>query len=364
ASSDQSLDIDQRMMKRALAVARRGSGYTNPNPAVGALLVKEGAIVGRGWHRQAGAPHAEVEAIQDAGPQASGATLYVTLEPCNHHGRTPPCVDAILRAGIRRVVIARGDPNPGVQGGGAERLRAAGVEVRSGVLAREAQELNVGWEHWIQSGRPYLVVHAVVSIDGRVRCAAGKPLELASKVARSHYRRLHRLAQAELIDLRAAFGPMPGAEAGAVKRPYRILVAPLLDGLLGKAERPSVDLVVCSSGASAEARRSLEHVGIETLPLAEGAEGAAYGILLAELGRRGLQSVVCENSELGAALLAAKLPQRLYLHRVPTLVGTAGTPFWPLETAAPRLTPLWTRRVGSDAFTVYEVGDVEQLEAV
>ncbi|MGE5248189.1 MAG: bifunctional diaminohydroxyphosphoribosylaminopyrimidine deaminase/5-amino-6-(5-phosphoribosylamino)uracil reductase RibD, partial [Verrucomicrobiota bacterium] len=164
---------DRGFMAEALRLARRGVGRTAPNPAVGAVVVRSGRIVGKGFHRGAGQAHAEVEALRDAGGAARGADLYVTLEPCDHHGRTGPCTAAILEAGIARVAYAMDDPNPRVAGRGARRLRAAGLTVHEGLLSEKARELNRGYCRWVVSGKPYVTLKLAVSLDGQIAAAGG-----------------------------------------------------------------------------------------------------------------------------------------------------------------------------------------------
>src|SRR3954470_17569145 len=165
--------FDEAAMRRALELAQRGLYTTQPNPRVGAVLARDEEIVGEGWHERAGEPHAEPIAIREAGERARGATAYVTLEPCNHHGRTPPCVDVLLAAGVRRVVYAIADPNPKVNGGGAKRLKDAGLVVQSGLLAAEAEGLNAGFFLRMRSGRPFIRLKTGASLDGRTALANG-----------------------------------------------------------------------------------------------------------------------------------------------------------------------------------------------
>lgn len=166
-SNRSSANSHERWMQRALELAARGSGYTSPNPAVGAVVVRDGRLVGEGYHRRAGGAHAEVEALQEAGEAARGATLYATLEPCDHHGRTPPCTQAILNAGIAEVHYAVPDPNPRA-GGGAQRLTAAGVRVHEGPCAAAAHDLNRAFFHYISVGRPYVIAKFAASLDGKI----------------------------------------------------------------------------------------------------------------------------------------------------------------------------------------------------
>ena len=163
---------DEQYMKAALGLAARGAGWVSPNPMVGAVVVRDGEVAGRGWHRRYGGPHAEVEALARAGDQARGATLYVTLEPCNHHGLTPPCTEAVLAAGITRVVVATRDPNPRIAGGGVDYLREKGVRVETGLLDTQARRLNEAWCKWVNTGLPFVIAKAACSLDGRTAKSA------------------------------------------------------------------------------------------------------------------------------------------------------------------------------------------------
>ncbi len=184
-------DLDQQFMRRALTLAARGSHETHPNPRVGCVLVRDGQIVGEGWHERVGGPHAERMALDAAGAAAHGATAYVTLEPCNHHGRTPPCSEALLSAGISAVIAAIEDPDPRVRGSGSARLIASGVAVRSGLLAAEAAALNAGYLRRQQGGRPWVRVKIAASLDGQTALANGESRWITGAAAREdvhHYR--------------------------------------------------------------------------------------------------------------------------------------------------------------------------------
>lgn len=194
-------------MKMALRLAARGAGWVSPNPMVGAVVVQHtevphlGHLVGRGWHRRYGAAHAEVEALRRAGDKARGATLYVTLEPCNHHGLTPPCTEAILQAGIDRVVIATLDPNPGVTGGGAEHLREKGLRVEIGLLEAEARRLNEAWFKWVEKGLPFVIAKAACSLDGRTATVAGESQWITGEESRRFGHKLRHACDAILVGI-------------------------------------------------------------------------------------------------------------------------------------------------------------------
>jgi pyrimidine deaminase RibD-like protein len=235
---------DISYMRRALALARRGGALVRPNPMVGAILVQGGKIVGKGWHRQYGEPHAEVEAIKDAGGSARGATLYVTLEPCNHQGKTPPCTEAVINAGITRAVVAMKDPNPQVAGGGNEALMKAGIELSCGCLEKEAQELNASWIHRITTGRPMYYGLCVLGVNGiaasdsvldaEPRLSRWKPMFDAGQMVLVRDRRrleeslkrgeISRLVVVHLPELAAGHGsplPFPGARSLTLLRSRR-----------------------------------------------------------------------------------------------------------------------------------------------
>ncbi len=231
------LGADRGYMARAMRLAELGRYTTDPNPRVGCVLVRDGVVVGEGWHRRAGEPHAERLALTQAGEAARGATAYVTLEPCCHHGRTPPCTDALIAAGVARVVCAMMDPNPLVAGKGLARLRAAGIEVRSGVLESEARALNPGFVKRMEQGRPYVRCKLAASLDGRTAMASGESKWISSEAARRDVQRLRAGSSAILTgvatvladdaSLNVRLGPadLPGMEPGEpVRQPLRVVV--------------------------------------------------------------------------------------------------------------------------------------------
>jgi len=190
---------DSDFMKLALSLAENGRGFTSPNPMVGAVVVKDGRIIGRGWHQKAGGPHAEVHAIDDAGPEARGADLYVTLEPCNHHGRTPPCTKKILAAGIRRVVVAMDDPNPDVAGGGAEFLKQQGITVISGVCENDARRLNEFFITHVRKRRPFVILKTAATLDGRIATRTGDSRWVTGERARAHVHEIRHAVDAIMV---------------------------------------------------------------------------------------------------------------------------------------------------------------------
>ena len=224
-------DFDRSAMQRALTLAVRGLETTDPNPRVGCVIAQRGRIIGEGWHERAGEPHAEVAALRAAGSQAAGAAVYVTLEPCSHHGRTPPCVEALIAARVARVVIATDDPNPLVDGKGAAALRAAGIAVESGLLAQEATELNAGFFKRMRSGRPLVRVKLAMSLDGRTALANGESRWITGEAARAdvHHWRARSSAILTGVGTVLADDPrldvrLPGEAGGPRRQPLRVVL--------------------------------------------------------------------------------------------------------------------------------------------
>ncbi len=357
-------------MRRALALARRASGATQPNPLVGAVLVKDGRITGRGWHKAAGEPHAEIAALADAGADAQGSTLYVTLEPCNHFGKTPPCTEAIIKAGIRRVEVAMRDPNPHVKGQGVERLREAGIEVNVGLLAEEARSLNVAWSHWVLTGRPFVAVKLSLSIDGRMSYSNGSSRWLSSPISRQHVQRLRRYVDAVLIgaDVVCVDNPQLTNRSGKGGQPLRVVIdaqlsAPVASAIYAQAaDAPDGEarrvITATNSKAAFVRRQELESSGVEVLALDGPGGGVDLAELLAVLGKRGVQSVLCEGGfDVVRGLLCHGLCQRVLVYRIPVLVGAGGrvleTPDGALS--FPELRLQRVQQVGLDALSVYDV---------
>lgn len=325
--------VAEFFMRIALEEAGRGLGRTAPNPAVGAILVKGGRIVARGHHRQAGAAHAEVMAIEAAGGRAKGADLYTTLEPCDHYGRTPPCTRAILEARIRRVICASVDPNPLVDGKGVTRLRRAGVEVITGVLREEADRLNRPFFKWVSSGMPYVTAKAAVTLDGKLASAAGDSKWITGAPARLRVHQLRDQVDAVLVgagtvrkDNPRLTTRLPG---GGGRDAVRVVVDSGLTLAPGAAvfnQRSTARTIVATvKGAGAARRRRLEARGVEvwTLP---GREGAVdLRALLRRLGRAGFLHVLVEGgARVFATLLRRRLVDELWIFVAPKLVGGRG----------------------------------------
>jgi diaminohydroxyphosphoribosylaminopyrimidine deaminase/5-amino-6-(5-phosphoribosylamino)uracil reductase len=321
---------DHTSMRQALRLAARGEGWVSPNPMVGAVVVQQGQVVGRGWHRRYGGPHAEVEALRAAGEKARGATLYVTLEPCNHHGKTPPCTEAVLAAGIARVVAATPDPNPSVEGGGAAFLRSRGVQVDVGLLAPEARRLNEAWFHWLAVGRPWVSVKAACSLDGKIATRTGDSQWLTGEAARAFGHRLRHRADAILVGAGTVLADDPQLTTrlprGRGRDPIRVVLdsrlrLPLTARLL-HLNSPAPTWIACTEAAHPEKIRALEAAGAEVLVLPAAAGRVSLRPLLEELGRRRVQHLLVEG---GAAVLGAcfdeGLVNRFYFFYAPKFLG-------------------------------------------
>ncbi len=323
-------------MREALAEARRGLGRTHPNPCVGAVVVWDGQVVGRGHHAQAGAPHAEVLALAEAGALARGADLYTTLEPCDHYGRTPPCSRAILDAGVARVVSASSDPNPLVNGKGLARLRAAGVDVVTGVLKQEADALNRPFFKAMGTGLPLVTLKVAVTLDGKLATASGDSAWVSGEEARAEVHQLRSLVDAVLVGTGTVRTDDPQLTArpatGTGRNPLRLLLD--TEGTLPLSSRvfhqPDADrtVVVCAEDRAQAVQARLASTGARVW----GVPRAPGGVVLEAVLRRlveegGLHLLVEGGAQLFASLVAARLPDALVLYLSPKLLG-GDAPSW------------------------------------
>lgn len=362
-------DDDMRFMAAALDLARRGLGRVAPNPAVGALIVKDGAIIGRGATADGGRPHAEALGLAQAGADAKGATLYVTLEPCSHQGKTPPCADALIAAGIARVVSSIDDPDPRVAGSGHARLRDAGVEVKTGVLAEEALRANLGHVLRVTQGRPMLTLKLAETADGYVADARGAPrLKITGKLTDARVHMLRAIADAVMIGAGTALAddPMlnvrlPGLES---RRPLRIVLDPHLElpaaSRLAATARQYPTLVIAAEHVAMQAAARLVEQGVEVGRVAPDDAGhLELGAVLAFLGARGLTRVFCEGGpRLAAALISAGFADEVMLIRSDKTLGRRGLALSPESRAllgdSRRYRLAENGRIGKDAFLRYE----------
>jgi len=320
--------VDQLLMRRALRLAELGWGQVQPNPLVGAVLVKDGEILAEGWHAFPGGPHAEAVALAAAGAAARGATLYVTLEPCTHTGRTPPCTDAIIAAGISRVVIAASDPNP-LAGGGAEQLRAAGVEVLEGVESAEARVQNAGFFHWHEQGTPWLALKLATGLDGAIGGPKSPRVIITGEAARAAANRLRAGFDAILVGANTAIrdDPLLTVRSQPVRvPPVRVVLdsrARLSPGTkLLQTSRAAPVLIFIAPDADDGRVAALRRAGAEVVPVPDAGDGLRLEAVMAELAARGARSVLAEGGgRLARSLLAADLVERLYLFMAPRLFG-------------------------------------------
>ncbi|MBZ5540155.1 MAG: bifunctional diaminohydroxyphosphoribosylaminopyrimidine deaminase/5-amino-6-(5-phosphoribosylamino)uracil reductase RibD [Acidobacteriia bacterium] len=356
---------DIPFMERALALARKGAGLASPNPMVGAVIVRDGELVGEGSHQYQGRDHAEIIALKAAGEKARGATLYVSLEPCCHTGRTGPCTGAILAAGIRRVVAAMQDPNPAVAGQGFEQLRAAGVEADGGVLEEDAQRLNEPFACWIRTRQPMVTLKSALTLDGQLALPQTRKKQksstwITSEESRAEVHRMRHASDALLTGVGTVLAddPLMTDRSGLDRR--RRLLRVVLDSKLRLplasrlVETAGDDLLVFTLAPRGTARvKRLERAGVEVLTLRAPARSPGRIPLrkvLQELGRRDILSVLLEaGSELNGAALAAGIVHKLVLFYAPKLAGETGVPFARAKNLAlPPLAKVRLRQFGPD----------------
>jgi diaminohydroxyphosphoribosylaminopyrimidine deaminase/5-amino-6-(5-phosphoribosylamino)uracil reductase len=315
-------------MARALELAARGLGETNPNPAVGCVIVRRGRVVGEGYHRRAGGPHAEVAALAQAGARARGATLYVTLEPCAHTGRTPPCAPAVVAAGVSRVVVAVSDPNPEVSGRGLRLLRGAGLAVETGVLAGRAALLNERFLVAFGSGRPFVLLKAGLTLDARIATAGGRSKWITSPGQRQAARRLRRLFDGVAVGIGTVLADDPTLlPEPRTRRPFARVVFDSrlrlpVGSRLVKSARLHPVIALCAPGAAAR-RRALEREGVRVIAIPGGPRPQRA---LRALWASGLRSLMVEGgSELLGSFLADRAFDQVALFRAPLLLGGRGS---------------------------------------
>jgi diaminohydroxyphosphoribosylaminopyrimidine deaminase / 5-amino-6-(5-phosphoribosylamino)uracil reductase len=331
------VDDVRALMRRAVALAERGRRTTAPNPWVGCVLVRDGHVVGEGFHRRAGEPHAEARALAAAGELAQGSTAFVTLEPCAHVGRTPPCVDGLIEAGVRRVVVGVLDPDPRVAGRGVARLRAAGIEVFQNVLTAEVTESLAPYLHQRRTGRAYCMLKSAASLDGRTAAADGTSKWITSSAARADAHGLRADSQAIIVGSGTALADQPTLTVRDVdslpdRQPLRVLLdsrgrvpanGPLFDSRLAST------LVVTSSLVAASRRHEWAAAGAEVLeaPLASDGDGLDLEFVLCQLGQRGvLQALLEGGATTAGAFVRAGLVNRLVLYVAPLTLGERGYP--------------------------------------
>jgi diaminohydroxyphosphoribosylaminopyrimidine deaminase / 5-amino-6-(5-phosphoribosylamino)uracil reductase len=355
---------DVKWMRQALRLAAKGKGRTSPNPCVGCLILKNGVVLGKGYHRQAGHPHAEIVALNHCEKgTARGATCYVTLEPCNHHGLTPPCAEAIIKAGIIRVVIGIRDPNPIVTGDGIARLRSAGIDVVCDVLKEDAYRLNEEWFKWISTGMPFVTLKMASSLDGKVATSCGESKWITSEQSRKHAHGIRTFNAAIMVGRGTveADNPVLTARSGKkiVATPCRIVLdtglrTPLESKLYNRS-LPGKTLVVVGPGADDAARVVLEKRGIEVMECPVTKTGLDLRYLFKTLGGSGIDSILSEGGpRVAFSLLQADLVDKVFLYFAPLFIGgrnarssVEGSGFPHLKNV-PRLHSYKIKRIGVD----------------
>ena len=327
------IETDEQYMHEALTLASQGRGRTSPNPVVGAVIVKDKTIIGRGWHQKAGTAHAEIHAITDAGLSTKNATLYVTLEPCCHQGRTGPCTEAIIAAGISRVVVAMVDPNPLVAGCGIEVLRKQGITVDTGVLAAEAANLNAPFIKWITCSMPFVTMKNGISLDGKIATRTGNSRWITGEASRLEVHRMRDASDAIITGIGTVLADDPELTTrlpSGGKSPVRVVVdrlarTPLSAKLVtdGKAHT----IIAVSSEAPQKRVDKLEESGVEILILPELEGRLDLGELLRNLGQRCLTSVMVEaGGTLNSSFLFNNLVDKVVLFVAPKIIGGSGAP--------------------------------------
>lgn len=342
---------DEALMRAALELAAQARGRTAPNPMVGAVVVSGGEVVGRGWHPKAGEPHAEVFALRESGERARGGTMYVTLEPCCHYGRTPPCTEAVLAAGIRRVVAAMADPFPRVAGGGFQRLREAGLEVECGLLEAEARDLNRAYLKAVETGLPWLTLKLAMTLDGKIATRTGDSRWITGPAAREYVHQLRDWNDAVLIGSGTARAddPQLTARLPQARNPVRVVAdsrASLSPESCLARTAGEISTVIGVGEAAPEATlQALQARGVEIERVPGEGGRVSLRMLLQRLVQRGVHSVLCEGgAELAGALLDEGLVDEVAWFIAPKLVGGREAPPAVAGLGVERMATAWTLR--------------------
>lgn len=355
---------DSQWMAHALRLAELGLCTTSPNPRVGCVLVREGKLIAEGWHRRAGEPHAEVHALRAAGESARGATAYVTLEPCSHHGRTPPCADALIAAGVQRVVVATQDPNPLVAGRGIARLRAAGIEVECGLMEAAARELNIGFFSRMTRGTPWVRSKIAASLDGRTALANGSSKWITGDAARHDVQHWRARSCAVLTGIGTVLADDPQLnvrEPATQRQPLRVVLDSALRISPGARILQDGRALIYTACTDAAKHESLKARGAEVVTLA-GSEGKVdLPGVMRDLGERGINEVLVEAGHtLNGSLMQAGLVDELVLYFAPQLLGDAArgmAKMGELTQLSQRIALQWNdvRQVGNDLRIVAKI---------
>jgi len=357
-------------MRRALELAAKALGRTSPNPAVGAVIVRNGRIVGEGFHRRAGLPHAEREALRHMTGTARGATIYINLEPCSHHGRTPPCADALIKAGFKRVVVGMVDPNPLVRGRGLRRLRRAGIDVETGVLREACERLNEDFASLIRTGRPFVTLKLAASLDGRIAAASGDSQWISGEQSRRVVHELRNRVDAILVGAETVRSddPQLTCRIRGGRDPLRVILDSRLSIALTArvyTQRSTALTLVATveDHGREEKQRQLEAQGVQVVRLPGKNGQVPLRPLLAELGRRGQKSVLIEGGgRVAAAALREGVVDKVLFFYAPLLLGGDGRAMiGPLGidrvAAGQKLHTMTVERIGKDILVAAYVGE-------
>lgn len=322
--------MDKKWMQYALSLAEKGSGFVSPNPMVGALLVRDDKILSEGWHQKYGGPHAEVNAFENIEADVSDCTMYVTLEPCSHYGKTPPCVDRIIKSGVKKVVVAMKDPNPLVAGQGIEKMKAAGIEVVTGVLEEEAKDLNRAFIKFITQKVPYVISKTAMTLDGKIAAYTGDSKWVTSEEARTYVHEMRHRLKGIMVGIGTVLADDPllnvRLDKEEVSHPVRIVVdsdarIPLRSKLVQTAHEIPLILAV-SENLSDEKRRLLESKGVKIIALVRRAEGLDLQSLMKALGALGIDSILLEGGgTLNWSMFKAGLVDEINAFIAPKIIG-------------------------------------------
>ena len=322
-------------MERALALARQATGRTSPNPLVGAVIVKDSKIIGEGYHQKAGTPHAEIHALNAAGENAKGATLYTTLEPCCHWGRTPPCTAAVINAGIAYVYIAEVDPNPNVAGKGVRQLENAGIHVHTGICQQEAEDLNEVHRKYIQTGMPFVILKTAMSLDGKIATAAGESQWITSEASRQRGHEIRDVVDAILVGRGTVERDNPALTTRLQGKQGQDAIRVVLDShgrtptnaRIFNVESDAGVILAVTPDAPTENVKALEKAGAEVITVSELHGKVCFKTLMAILGSREITSVLIEGGgEINASAVAAGIVDKVMCFIAPKLIGGRNAP--------------------------------------
>jgi diaminohydroxyphosphoribosylaminopyrimidine deaminase/5-amino-6-(5-phosphoribosylamino)uracil reductase len=328
---------DEIFMKKALMLAQRGLGRTSPNPAVGAVVVKDDQIVGSGYHRKAGARHAEIEALSEAGEAARDATIYVNLEPCNHYGRTPPCTHAIVKSGIRRVVMGITDPNPHVTGGGSEYLRSKGVQVSCGVLEEACSQLNEAYITYVTTGRPFVILKVALTLDGWIATRTGDSKWITNERSRKQVHILRRSVDAVMVGVETVMADnprlLPYLLLSPCPNPFRVIadthLRTPLDSMVLDSKLSGLTIIATGSKVSKQKKRAVQERGAKIVPCRLKNKRIDLSDLLEKLAAREISSILVEGgASLFDSFVRDGLVDKFYIFFGPRIFGgDNGVPF-------------------------------------